>query len=180
MWGVILALQSSDAVHLGVDNRGVVRHIGRLLDGCPGSTPFELATDGDLLLLFEDASSQGLDTVRVTKVKGHADEGMVVNGRVREVDRLGNNAADEAADFGRRRVDYHSRPNQFERFRGVLELICRFEFDFLRRENFFERFEFLVCSKFNHTQWPYMCMCCGLSVPTQFHSECYGVIDGSR
>ena len=38
-------------------------------------------------------------------------------------------------------------PNQFERFRGFLELIGRFEFDFLRRENyFFERFEFLVCS----------------------------------
>ena len=36
--------------------------------------------------------------------KGHADEGMVLDGRVREVDRLGNDAADEAADFGRRRV----------------------------------------------------------------------------
>ena len=32
MWGVILALQSSGAVHLGVDNLGVVRHVGRLLD----------------------------------------------------------------------------------------------------------------------------------------------------
>ena len=38
------------------------------------------------------------------KVKGHADDAMVFNGQVREVDRLGNNAADEAADFGRRRV----------------------------------------------------------------------------
>ena len=46
----------------------------------------------------------GLDTVQITKVKGHADEGMVLDGRVREVDRLGNDAADEAADFGRRRV----------------------------------------------------------------------------
>ena len=36
--------------------------------------------------------------------KGHADEGMVFDGRVRELDRLGKNAADEAADFGRRRV----------------------------------------------------------------------------
>ena len=26
---------------------------------------------------------------------------MVLNGQVREVDKLGNNAADEAADFGR-------------------------------------------------------------------------------
>ena len=45
-----------------------------------------------------------LNTVRISKVKGHADEGMVLDGRVREVDRLGNGAADEAADFGRRRV----------------------------------------------------------------------------
>ena len=29
---------------------------------------------------------------------------MVLGGRVRELDRLGNNAADDAADFGRRRV----------------------------------------------------------------------------
>ena len=35
---------------------------------------------------------------------GHADEAMVRSGQVREADRLGNDAADEAADFGRRRV----------------------------------------------------------------------------
>ena len=28
MWGVILALQTSGAVHLGVGNLGVVRHVG--------------------------------------------------------------------------------------------------------------------------------------------------------
>ena len=105
MWGVILALQSSGAVHLGVDNLSVVRHVGRLLDGRCGSVPFELVKDGDLLLLIERMLHlRGLDTVRVTKVKGHADEGMVLDGRVREVDRLGNDAADEAAAFGRRRV----------------------------------------------------------------------------
>ena len=32
---------------------------------------------------------------------------------------------------------YYSHRNQFERFRGVLELISRFEFDFRRRGNFF-------------------------------------------
>ena len=47
---------------------------------------------------------RGLDTVRIASVKGHADEDVVLDGRVREIDRLGNNAADEAADFGRRRV----------------------------------------------------------------------------
>ena len=40
LWGVILALQSSGAVHVGVDNLGVVRHVGRLLDGGHCSHPF--------------------------------------------------------------------------------------------------------------------------------------------
>ena len=53
MWSVILALQSSGAVHLGVDNLGVVRHVGRLLDGHHGSVPFELVKDGDLLFLIQ-------------------------------------------------------------------------------------------------------------------------------
>ena len=89
MWGVILALQSSSAVHLGVHNLGVVRHVGRLLDGRHGPTPFELVKDGDLLLLIERMLHlRSLDTVRITKVKGHADEGMAHDGRVREVDRI--------------------------------------------------------------------------------------------
>ena len=105
MWGVILALQSSGAVHLGVDNLSIVRHVGRLLDGRHGPTPFELGKDGDLLLLIDrNLHLRGLDTVRVTEVKGHADETMVLDGRVRNDDMLGNDAADEAADFGRRRV----------------------------------------------------------------------------
>ena len=110
-----MALQSSSAVHLGVDNLGVVRHVGRLLDGCHGPVPFELVKDGDLLLLIERVLHlRGLDTVRISKVEGHADEGMVLDGRVREVDRLDNDAADEAADFGRRRVGFaiiHARRN---------------------------------------------------------------------
>ena len=104
MWGVILALQSSGAVHLGVDNLGVVRHVGRLLDGQPGSVPLELLKDGDLFLIDRMIRLRGPDTARVSKVKGHADEAMVRSGQVHEGDRLGNCAADEAADFGRRRV----------------------------------------------------------------------------
>ena len=64
-----------------------------------------LVKDGDLLLLIERMLHlRCLDTARITKVKGHAVEGMVLDGRVKEVDRLGNDAADEAADFVRRRV----------------------------------------------------------------------------
>ena len=69
------------------------------------STPFELVNDGDLLLLLQRMLHlRGLDTVRITKVEGHADEAMVLDGRVGDDDRLGHDAADEAADFGRRRV----------------------------------------------------------------------------
>ena len=48
----------------------------------------------------------GLDTVRISKVTGHADEALVRAGGARDLDRLGNNGADEAADFGRRRVKW--------------------------------------------------------------------------
>ena len=97
---------SADAVHLGVDKLAVLRHVGRLLGArSSSSTPLVLVTDGDLLLLIAKMLHlRGLDTVQITKVKGHADEEMVLEGRVRELDRLGNHAADEAADFGRRRV----------------------------------------------------------------------------
>ena len=44
-------------------------------------------------------------TVRVAKAKRHADAVMVRVGQVRGLDKLGNHATDEAADFGRRRVD---------------------------------------------------------------------------
>ena len=86
------------AVQSGVDNLGVVRHVGRLLDGHHGSLPFELVKDGGLLLLVERMLRlRGLNTVRITKVKGHADQGMVLDGRVGEIDRMGNIAADEAS-----------------------------------------------------------------------------------
>ena len=72
---------------------------------CRSHEKKKLVNDGDLLLLIQRMLHlRGLDSVRITKVEGHADEATVLDGRVREIDRLGNNAADEAADFGRRRV----------------------------------------------------------------------------
>ena len=44
-WGVILALQAADSIHLGVDNLSVVRHLGRLLGGNVGSRPAERVKD---------------------------------------------------------------------------------------------------------------------------------------
>ena len=71
LWGVILALQANDGVHLGVDNLGVVRHVGRILDGKLSCRPFELLPDGDPLFLIERMLHiRGLDSVRISKVKG--------------------------------------------------------------------------------------------------------------
>ena len=89
----------------GVDNLGVVRHEGRILDGKLPSRPFELLPDGDLLfLIHRTLRIRGLGSVRISKVKGPADEAMVRTGTVRGLDKLGNDGADEAAEFGRRRV----------------------------------------------------------------------------
>ena len=41
------------------------------------------------------------------------------------------------SDLPRFAQPYHAAGNQFERFRGFLELISRFEFEFCRRENYF-------------------------------------------
>ena len=77
-WEVILALQAADAVHLGVDNLDVVRHVGRLIDGNLNSSPVELLNDGDVILLIDRMlQRRGRDTVCIAKIKGHADEGMV-------------------------------------------------------------------------------------------------------
>ena len=76
------------------------------------------------------------------------------------------------AHFGvpadRKRAEYHARRNQFERFRGVLELTSRFEFVFRRRENyiFWTIRIFGVFKGQSHTMWPSMCLFCGLFAHT--------------
>ena len=88
-----------------VDNLNVVRHVSRILEGRVSCRPFELTFDGDLLIFIERMVHQrGVQSVMVSKVKGHADDDMVAVGRVRVEDRIGNDLADRAADLGRRRV----------------------------------------------------------------------------
>ena len=96
-WGAIFALQASWPRHLGIDNLNVARTLGRLLDrDC-------LVTRGDLVALVQHKiRTRGRETVRVAKVKGHAEDLDVQQGRVRLEDQLGNAEADAAADLGRR------------------------------------------------------------------------------
>ena len=67
------------------------------------ATPSPLVKDGDWVALAQYMiRTRGGETVRVTKVKGHADDSGVQQGRVRLEDQLGNAEADAAADLGRR------------------------------------------------------------------------------
>ena len=95
LWGVILALQARTCDHIGGDNLNVVRHVGRLLEGLNEHRPFRLIKDGDLLLLIKDMlSKRWLNTIRITKVEGHAGDERVPLGAVKQVDKDGNDRAD--------------------------------------------------------------------------------------
>ena len=91
---MIAAVQAAMPVH---------SHVGRIISGKKLERPYELLLDGDLLILVQElVRVRGPATSAVSKLRGHADEGMVLEGRVRDLHRIGNNLADEAADFGRR------------------------------------------------------------------------------
>ena len=93
-------MQASRPVHLGIDNANVVEHVGRILAGKKPHKPYELLADGDLLLLVQKlVNARGPGATAVSKVKSHADEGLVRGGRVRELDKIGNDMADPAAEF---------------------------------------------------------------------------------
>ena len=102
-WSAIIAMQAYWPCHLGIDNLNVARSIGRLLDHDSLIKPHPLVKDGDLIALARYMIRTGdRETVRVTKVKGHAEDVDVQQGRVRLVDQQGNAEADAAADLGRR------------------------------------------------------------------------------
>ena len=89
--------------HFGIDNLHVARTIGRLLDRDSLVKPLPLAKDGDLIALGKYViRTRGRETVRVTKVKGPAEDLDVQQGRARLVDQLRNAKADAAADLGGR------------------------------------------------------------------------------
>ena len=66
--------------------------------------PLPLVKDGDLLAnIHSMLCLRCMDTVKVSKVKGHATQAMVDNGDVRLEDLVGNDGADAAADLRRLR-----------------------------------------------------------------------------
>ena len=99
MWGVLLALQSSSAFHLGVDNfecsSSCLWYFGWSLWSLDR---FNYVLIETFLLLFRFFIRERVSqTVRISKVKGHADDEMVRTCKARASDKIGNDLADRAA-----------------------------------------------------------------------------------
>ena len=77
IWGVLAAVQGCIRMHVGVDNLNVVRHVSRIIDDECTSKPFSLVNDGDLLRIQQLVFWREVANAAVSKVKGHADEGLV-------------------------------------------------------------------------------------------------------
>ena len=78
----------------------VLQGVAALLSHGVPRTPLPLMRDGDLLTTIHSMLNlRGFDTVKVSKVKGHATRAMVASGDVRLEDLVGNNGADAAADL---------------------------------------------------------------------------------
>ena len=108
MWNPLLSAVTNVFSGLVLDDMVSEVDMGRLALTCHFSSDV-LCMEMHQLLLFllhRMLHLRGLPTVRISKVKGHADEAMVRAGSVRGLDKLGNDGADESADFGRRRVPW--------------------------------------------------------------------------
>ena len=102
-WGVFLLCRRTGLVIQLLIILNVAKTIGRLLDKDSLVEPLPLIKDGDLVALVQYMiRTRGRETVRVTKVKTHAEDVDVQSGRVRLEDQLGNAEADTAANLGRR------------------------------------------------------------------------------
>ena len=127
--GARMAMQRDGPVHIGIDNQATVTAVneiaehqirrkntklvnekGGLIIG--GETtryhsisrskrPWSLVKNGDLQQSIEEGVIQkGEGSLKASKVKGHATEEMVEEGKVRRKDKEGNDISDEGADRG--------------------------------------------------------------------------------
>ena len=79
-----------------MDNNGAVQNLNRILAGGPNLTrkPWGMRDDGDVWsIVHELVQQRGPRATFCTKVKGHATDQMVADGRVRLQDQKGNAAA---------------------------------------------------------------------------------------
>ena len=101
----ILAIAANRAAHIGSDNKGFVDGANDIIELCRKGRnpkkPWGTKGDGDLWEVFHSfVKAKGHWAVAVSKVKGHATDDMVAQGRVKPEEKEGNDMADKVADEG--------------------------------------------------------------------------------
>ena len=98
-----MAIASPHSAHIGTDSAAFL-HKASLLhqlinqDKKP-KKPWALQTDGDLWKIYrQHAKAKGVNSIKLSKVKGHATDEMVASKHVKQRDREGSDKADELAD----------------------------------------------------------------------------------
>ena len=115
--GVIEAMTAKTAIHAAADSQAMKTKMDHFIEVAeevhrkmqegvvarkrPSRKPWNLQPDGDLWeIVWKGLIIKGPDTLRVTKVKGHATDAEVEAGLSTEVHQIGNRRADTAADHG--------------------------------------------------------------------------------
>ena len=102
--GIVASSDVSDQPDVWTDGSFVLYELSGVGVGRCGVYSLNIF-DGDLLIVIERMTQQrSVRSVKISEVEGHADDDMVAVGRVRVEDIVGNDLADRAADFARRRV----------------------------------------------------------------------------
>ena len=97
----ITAMLADCPTHQGTDSMAYLLKATQILKGVLPNKPWAILTDGDIWECVEQiVDAKGAHAVNITKVKGHATDQMVVEGKVRIEHKEGNDASDVAADKG--------------------------------------------------------------------------------
>ncbi len=101
----ILAIAAQDPTHIGSDSQSFIDKgnwvLSLIKQGEKPRKPWGSHKDGDLWQMFyEFAQAKGEQSIKLSKVQGHATDQQVSSGKVKKEDKLGNDKADEAAKKG--------------------------------------------------------------------------------
>ena len=108
----VAAMFANAPTHQATDSMAYLLKATQIVGGALPKKPFNILPDSDLWEWFARlVKAKGADAVKLTKVKGHATDEMVNQGKVKADHKEGNDASDEAADIG---VEQHGN--------GLLEL----------------------------------------------------------
>ena len=99
----ILAIVANGPVHIGTDSQAFLDRAVKVIEGVrrhrKRKRNWQLVSDGDLWFHFEQAvKAKGWKSIRLSKVKGHVTQAQVDDGLFMQMDKDGNDKADEAAD----------------------------------------------------------------------------------